>query len=304
MRLQIITPYFNPMGYKNRLLRYLEFERHMLESGVELTTVECNRGLEPHILKSNSIRHIPVSAKTICWQKESQMQIAYKSLPSNCEFVGWFDGDLKFENPNWVHDALVALEDHDIVSAWEYCNDLDADGNIAEVHESFGKVVKTRRPIIQGAGSPEKFKNKYRFAHPGYAWIARKSFLDAVGGFIDTAILGSGDQHMALSILGRVHESADPDITADYMEPIFEWQEKCLKYQPKVGFVPGVITHGYHGAKKNRAYAARWKILIKHKFDPKTDLVFNEFGLVELAGNKPELNADIELYFHQRAEDE
>jgi hypothetical protein len=305
MRLQIITTYFNPIGYKNRLLRYLEFERHMLESNVDLTVVECNRVGEKHVLTSTAINHIPVSASTICWQKESQFQVGLDYVFSNnsSDYIGFFDADIIFQNPHWVRDAIDILQDHDIASAWETCQDLGPDGNVAETHESFGKAIKDRRAIIQGPNVPSHVKKSIKLAHPGYAWIARREFLQATGGFITTAILGSGDHHMALSLLGRAHESAPYSVTQSYMSPIIEWQAKSLKFAPRIGYVPGNIIHGYHGSKKDRAYAERWEILVKHEFDPKTDLVFNEFGIVELAGNKPELNKDIENYFFNRKED-
>lgn len=303
MRLQVINSYFNPINYKNRYMRYLEFERHMLESDVDLTTVECNRPGEAHKLTSSLINHIPVSASTICWQKESQLDVGYNSIPKDCSYIGWFDGDIHFTNPNWHHDTISALQEFDIVCPWEYCHDLDADGNVAEVHESFGKVLFERNPIVQGPNLPLSIKKKFKFGHPGYAWAARRDFLEAVGGFINTAILGSCDHHMALAMIGRAYDSAPYAISPEYMEPILEWQAKALKYNPKIGYVKGNIIHGFHGSKKDRQYSDRWQILIKHGFNPKEDLYVNDHGIIELRGNKPELNRDVEQYFLDRKED-
>ena len=48
---------------------------------------------------------------------------------------------------------------------------------------------------------------------------------------------------------------------------------------------------------------SRWDILKKHGFDPVTDLKRNTSGILELAGNKPELRRDIMAYFSSRDED-
>ena len=44
-------------------------------------------------------------------------------------------------------------------------------------------------------------------------------------------------------------------------------------------------------------------MFLRHGFDPDTDLKRNTFGVLELAGNKPELARELNLYFRQRDED-
>lgn len=43
--------------------------------------------------------------------------------------------------------------------------------------------------------------------------------------------------------------------------------------------------------------------MVNNKFDPATDLIRNTWGVLELAGNKPQLQRDIDSYFRQRDED-
>lgn len=56
--------------------------------------------------------------------------------------------------------------------------------------------------------------------------------------------------------------------------------------------------------KKNRQYASRLQILIKHSFDPYEDLIKNEDGVWELPDHKPKLARDIWKFFECRREDE
>ena len=55
--------------------------------------------------------------------------------------------------------------------------------------------------------------------------------------------------------------------------------------------------------KDKRKYQERWETLVKHGFNPVTDLRRNLDGVIELAGNKPAMEQDFDRYFRQRDED-
>ena len=52
----------------------------------------------------------------------------------------------------------------------------------------------------------------------------------------------------------------------EYINDMLAYQMKAKSL--RVGYVPGVIRHYYHGSKKNRQYGERWKILIKYGYVP------------------------------------
>jgi hypothetical protein len=70
-----------------------------------------------------------------------------------------------------------------------------------------------------------------------------------------------------------------------------------------VGYVPGLIAHYWHGAKKHRKYVERWDILRDHQFDPYHDITYDSQGVLRWAGNKPALEREVTQYFQQRNED-
>ena len=70
-----------------------------------------------------------------------------------------------------------------------------------------------------------------------------------------------------------------------------------------MGCISGTIEHSWHGAKTRRRYVDRWQVLVRHRFDPFTDLKRNIWGVLELAGNKPGLRRDIDAYMRGRDED-
>jgi hypothetical protein len=142
------------------------------------------------------------------------------------------------------------------------------------------------------------------FAHPGYAWAATRQALEHVGGLIESAALGAADHHMALALVGRVERSIPAGVTEGYRRPLLRWQGRAERHIGRnIGALPGTIEHAWHGAKHRRRYVERWGVLTKHGFDPDEDLKRNTWGVLELAGNKPELKRDIDAYFRARDED-
>ena len=53
--LHVVTCVSNPLRWKSRIALYRDFERHMIESGVHLTVVECALGERPFELGGNPL---------------------------------------------------------------------------------------------------------------------------------------------------------------------------------------------------------------------------------------------------------
>lgn len=70
-----------------------------------------------------------------------------------------------------------------------------------------------------------------------------------------------------------------------------------------IGYVGGTLEHMFHGRKGDRGYQSRWDMFVKHGFDPHEDLKRNSHGVLEFAGNKPELRREFDRYLQSRNED-
>ena len=128
--------------------------------------------------------------------------------------------------------------------------------------------------------------------------------VEGTNGLIETAAVGAGDHHMARAIVGEARSSFPSGVSEGYARPILQWERRALNHiQKSIGYLPHTIEHFWHGPKPKRRYIERWDIVIKHQFDPFEDLKRNVFGVLELAGNKPDLTRDIEIYFLLRDED-
>lgn len=109
---------------------------------------------------------------------------------------------------------------------------------------------------------------------------------------------------MALACIGKVENSVPADIGQQYLEALLRWQEKAVdEGKLSLGYVPGTILHEWHGAKRNRQYQSRWKILTDSKFDPLRDIVKNTQGVWELVDNKFALRDGLSNYMAARNED-
>jgi len=109
---------------------------------------------------------------------------------------------------------------------------------------------------------------------------------------------------MACAFIDRVHESIHGQMAQTYNKYWRGWQERAMRsVKLDIGYVPGLLLHYWHGAKRDRKYVDRWQILTRNNFDPTEDIIRDAQGLWQLAGNKPGLRDDIRDYFNQRNED-
>ena len=125
-----------------------------------------------------------------------------------------------------------------------------------------------------------------------------------MGGLYDKGILGSSDNIMALSYIQKGDTMAiNKDNSDTYKQSVVEFQERVKNI--RVGYVPGLIRHYYHGSKDNRQYGERWKILVKYAYCPLKHITYDENGIIIPTSEfPPGLFSEIMNYFSQRNEDD
>jgi len=73
----------------------------------------------------------------------------------------------------------------------------------------------------------------------------------------------------------------------------------------RLGYVPGIIRHFFHGSKKNRKYAQRWEILVRNNYEPTKHITIDNNGILVPTSECPQqMLKEIYLYFAERNEDE
>jgi len=300
--LHVVCAVFNPIRWNSRTALYKNFEQHMLDSGVSLTLVECALGNRPFMLSERPhINYIPVRAKTLAWNKENLINIGINRLPESAQRIAWIDADVEFRSDDWAMDTLHALEQYPVVQPWSEALDLGPNGTPmlikgSHLHTSFCKIWRHEGKIV---------KEPYGYAHPGYAWAARRSVLDSLGGLLETCGLGAADHQMAMAMIGNIGNAIHGGTTADYQQQIRIWAQRAeVLVAGKIGYCQGVLEHFFHGEKGKRQYHGRWQILVDHEFSPSTDLRRNSYGVIEFSGNKPGLEIAADRYYRQRDEDQ
>ncbi len=296
--LYVVTCISNPVRYRTRYDLYKKFAKHVEQSGAILYTTEMAFGdRDFSITEANNIQHVQVRSFYEIWHKENMLNLAIQRLPADWEYVAWVDADVLFQRPDWVEETIEQLQHYHFVQMFSHATDLSPQFEPMQSHTGF---------VYDYYQNPGKMKQGgyATFSHPGYAWAARREALDACGGLIDQGVLGSGDRHMACSMIGKVEHSYNSGVSANYKDMCLEWQRRCETFVKRdVGYMAGTISHFFHGSKQNRGYKDRWRILVDHQFDPYRDLRKDTQGLYQLDDDKIGLRDDIRRYFRSRHED-
>ena len=296
--LHVIAVVSNPALFAQRYILTKQFLRRMeQEANVRVYTVELVYGSEPfYITDKKNPRHLQLRTDVPLWHKENMVNIGVRSLlPSNWKAMAWIDADVEFESSTWALDTLKILNGYkDIVQVFSHCVDMDRDESAMRIFSGFGFQYDKKQSYS---------KDLLNFWHPGYGWAITRKAYERVGGLYEYAILGSGDNIMSLSLIGRGLKGVNGESTEEYKTTIMDYQTKVKSL--RLGYVPGVLRHHYHGKKQNRKYAERWRILLDHGFNPLTHIKKDAKGLLIPTEDCPkEMLQGIQVYFAARNEDD
>lgn len=310
----VIAVCSNPCRYENRYKLFHQFKRDIEYQGAKLLVVEQAFGDRPfEVTERDNLMHLQFRSSQELWMKERMVNLGINYLSQidpDWEYVAWCDADIVFQRNDIVMETMQQLQHFQIVQMFAQCVDTGPNGEYIQTHNGFAYMYYLNNyepPANPGYGNNYGVTPKGAFWHPGYAWAARRSFIEKVG-LIDRAILGAGDHHMSLSLIGAGRFSLPAGITTNYWNMVMQWQELAgIHGRRSVGFVPGLITHAWHGAKRDRKYIERWDILVSNAYDPYWDISTDGQGLYQLNDFFDErsmrLRDDIRLYFRQRNED-
>lgn len=297
-KLWVIVPLSNTQRYRSRYDLFREFSSRYQDK-VNLFTVEMALGDRPfEFTHAGDSKSLQLRSTDEIWSKERMINLAIERLPRDWQYVAWVDGDVEFVRNDWAEEVCHQLQHYQVIQMFQSAVDLGPDG---EVMKSYNGFVHSWQ---QGLPRPEAGSRSTAPWHPGFAWAARREAVDSLGGLFDTAILGSGDHHMAWSLLGDVTYMLPGGISSGYMRRLLEWQDRATRHiRQNIGCMPGTILHHFHGKKSDRRYGSRWDILTKHGFNPDSDLRRDWQGLYALSDQGTRLRNDIRDYFAARNED-
>jgi len=297
--LHVIVVLSNPCQFKRRVQLANEFLKRMKhELHINVYVVELAYGDQDFsITNENNPRHLQLRGIIPLWHKENMINLAVKKLlPTTWKAMAWIDADIEFDNVNWAMDTLKVLnEGCDVVQLFSHAIDMDKNLNAMSIFPSFG--FQHSKNIKYGGSTINMW-------HPGYAWACTRKMYENIGGLYELGIIGGGDSHMAESFIG-IYKITFNNISNNYKQSLNRFQEHAVHLKLKVGYIPGIIRHYYHGSKKNRKYSERWHILLNNLYDPTIHITYNTDGLLIPTDKCPILMLDqIMEYFKERNEDE
>jgi hypothetical protein len=295
-----ITCLFNPAGYRSRVANYRIFREGL---NLPLLAVELAWEGPFSLTEGDADILIQLRGGARLWQKERLLNVAIQNLPPDCTQVVWMDADLVFRESNWVEMTQERLEEVPVVQSFSLVRYLTSDGDIertrpasAFVYEESGakpgwlELSRDRQP-----GSPS----------PGHVWAARRQLLDEIGLLYDYCVIGGGDTAFLCALTGEIDLCVHlQGMGAPQARKFREWAQKV--YDPerrRIGYVPGIIDHLWHGSMEGRKGRERHFALARAGFDPYEDVGIGSNGAWYWKSDKRELHDYLRSYFEGRNED-
>jgi hypothetical protein len=297
-----VTSFFNPANYRSRLENYSFFRDALERNGVTLYTVEGYfKGSSPTLPPLERTTSLELSC--VLWHKERLLNLLIASLPRQYTKIAWLDCDVIFANPRWHESASEFLESSAVVQCFSEMLQLRP----GKRHPQPGDP--SLPGFVKGVADGATLGDSGIGVHgrSGYAWAARREFLDKVG-LLDTCILGGADHLMAHAFSGAGWD--DPCILREsgglYSRFIdFQrWFERARPFlDAHCHHVPGLVMHLWHGTLVDRRWKSRRRILTASNFDPAQDIGVAENGSWRWTTDKPVMHEAVRQYFYQRRED-
>lgn len=321
--LHVAVAYSNPVRWRSRRLLLNDFRQHMqVSANVVLHTGELAYGARPFEVTDVDPNDVQLRTSHELWHKENILNLVIQRFPTNWQYGAVIDGDFHMTRRDWAQEAIHQLQHYDFVQLFSSYSDL------SPVHRPFRTMpsfaynyvnrasnTEYRTALRAAAAAPYGYYGMapaakagkpaaFAVGATGGAWGFRRSAFDAVGGLLDTCILGSADWHMAFGLVGAVDSAAELKwCSKGYVQAVMRWQERAAVLKQNIGCIDNHAIHYFHGSKVSRAYGSRWRVLLDNNYDPRVDIARDWQGVYQLTGNKPKLRDQIRAYFRDRNED-
>lgn len=303
-RFWAITSFFNPAGYRRRLLNYRKF-RAALQ--VPLATVELSFDGRFELAGLDADKLVRVTDGDMMWQKERLLNLLIAQLPPECEYVAWIDADVLIPEPNWPEQAVDALTSTPLVQLFSTVRHLSQAEGQAEPREATAgselRASSAAGAVLGGRPASTIVGTMNTDAH-GLGLAARRELLERHG-LYDGCVIGGGDT----ALLGAAY--GVPEVVSQCWRMSPPQRDHYTRWAAgfyddvggRVGALAGEVHHLWHGDLRDRRYDVRHSDLTLQGFDPRTDIRLGSDGAWRWASDKPALHAMLRNYFRSRHED-
>ena len=198
------------------------------------------------------------------WSKELIINKIVESIET--DYILWIDGDIIFNNLDWLNNIDDVVENNDFVQLFDTINYLGKNGEILETHKS---ITSSKSNNIDNL-----LKEEYK---PGGAWLGQTKILKEKKLF-DQMYVGGGDTIFVYGInsitkgftLEKIKE-----YNVDIWNNLIKWIKGLDNY--KIGCLQETISHLYHGDLSDRNYNNRYiKLKGIDNLDKNVSLLYDE----------------------------
>ena len=300
--LHVAVAYTNPHRFHTRRKLMENFRRQMsVQPNIRLHVGEVAYGNLPfEVTDADHPYDYQFRTNHVLWLKENIHNQVVAKFPKGWENGAYVDADCLFTRYDWALEAIQKLAHHPWVQLFSSYS------NLGPQHQTMGETFSAVKQFLT-EGKP--LQEAYIKGATGLGWAFTREGFNAVGGFMDRAILGAADWHMTVGLLGirdvSYEATAEIGTNGAYSHYVRTWQERAkAAIRGNVGMVDNYAVHYHHGPMKNRAYDTRWKILRDEKYDPYVDVFPNSEGILQLTPDKPGLRTKLTQHFASRDEDD
>lgn len=273
--LHVLVAVYNPCSdsHRYRLAKdsIAKLQEHN-SSHLIVYVIELALGNESfYVTKANEKRHLQLRAGTGSaalpfWYKENLLNIGVqKLLPPDWEMVAWVDADIYFDHASWADLAigLLSSQQKDAIQLFSHAIFLNPTNGTERVFSGYAYN------FIQGL---DYYGYGNDLWHPGFAWAYSRMAYDRMGGFYETELSGLGDGIMAHALRGGYDWAQYmPQFSSDgHLRSVLIYNTSCKGL--RMGYVPGIIRHYFHGSFADRNYLGKRKIYDRYGFDPSSHL--------------------------------
>ena len=275
-KLAVITPYFNPCGYKSKEKNYTKFASNVNQFA-DLFPVELSLDGNFFIEHKNAIR-IEGNDRNILWQKEALLNIGLKELPKEYHNVAWVDCDV-ISNPLGLLEKIEhQLQQYKIIQLFLH---------VYHLQPNFTRNISTKNRCYCFPGGAS-----------GYAWAGRREILDEIK-FLDNQVLGMAD-----TIMANTFQNQDFPDYLKHQTDTYNWYHKAKNIvDGSYSYIDTEIDHLYHGQTHNRMYNNRYdSVLGGHNYQK---YIVKQNDVWEWQEDAPQCAYNkIKSYFLDRDEDD
>lgn len=276
-RLAVVTYYFNMNDSATLIDNYRRFI-----DALRCQVVSAEVSFDGRHASGSEIQ-INGGQMHMMFQKEALINLAIESLPDDIDAVAWIDPDLLFPSTNWMEMALSKLnEGFQAVQPFRTIEFLDSTGQTAERAFSYASNRGPRQC--------------------GRAWVARRSFLEQIGGLYPYNVTGMGDQFFVAGLLGRHPTGRQWSLThrhsVGYRQSVKAYQDRVQAAKSRTFTdIDLTVRHLFHGERTSRRYEEGARILERYSYDPARDVILNQDGILEWSSEKAELHDAVRAFW-------